>query len=234
MSLKVIVVDDEDGMRFILKKAISKIADIEVIGEASDGKSAINLFEKLKPDGVFMDVEMPDMDGIEVAKLMLDIQPKIMIVFITAHQQYMPQAFELYAFDYMVKPFKLERLKQTVQRMIVISSPKNKTLLIKNREETAILDQDKIILIQRENRSTVIVTSTGRHITTQTLSELEEKLNYDIFIRSHKSYIINKKKIKRMLPYGRWTCIVQFDGIDEDALITSEKAKELKNNINGD
>lgn len=222
-----IVVDDEESMRFILKKAILKISDIEVIGEASNGKSAVNLLEKLKPDGVFIDVEMPDMDGIEAAKLMLDIQPKIMLVFITAHQQYMPQAFELYAFDYMVKPFKLERLKQTVQRMSVICSPQNKTLVIKNREETAILNQDKIILIQRENRSTVIVTSTGRHTTTQTLSELEEKLNSDVFIRSHKSYIINKNKIKKILPYGRWTYIVQFEDINEDALITSEKAKEL-------
>lgn len=229
-----IVVDDEESMRFILKKAISKISDIEVIGEASNGKSAVNLLEKLKPDGVFIDVEMPDMDGIEAAKLMLDIQPKIMLVFITAHQQYMPQAFELYAFDYMVKPFKLERLKQTVQRMFVTCSPQNKTLVIKNREETAILNQDKIILIQRENRSTVIVTSTGRHTTTQTLSELEEKLSSDVFIRSHKSYIINKNKIKRILPYGRWTYIVQFDDINEDALITSEKAKELENNISGD
>lgn len=227
--LKVIVVDDEKNMRFILKKALSKFPQVEVIGEAANGKDALDLVETLKPDGVFMDVEMPNMDGIEAAKLMLDIKPKIMLIFITAHQQYMPQAFELYAFDYMVKPFKLERLKQTLKRMILTLSPNQAdTLLIKNREQTAILNQNEIILIQRENRNTVIVTSSGKYTTTQTLAELEQKLNNDIFIRSHKSYIINKNKIKQLLPYGRWTYIVKFKDIKEDALITAQKSKELE------
>ncbi len=228
--MKVIIVDDEKNMRLILKKALLKVSTIEIIGEAENGEDAIKLVEKFNPDGVFMDVEMPKMDGIETAKHMLDIKPKIMLVFITAHQQYMPQAFELYAFDYMVKPFKLERLKQTIDRMLTtLSIPQPKTLLVKNREETAILNQDEIILIQRENRNTVIVTSNGKHLTNQTLSELEKKLNPDIFIRSHKCYIINKNKIKKLLPYGRWTFIVKFIELEEDALITSEKAKDYIN-----
>lgn len=230
--LKVIIVDDEKQMRFVLKKALLKISNIEVLGEASNGKEAIDLVEGLKPDGVFIDVEMPNMDGIEAAKHILDIQPKIMLVFITAHQQYMPQAFELYAFDYMIKPFKLERLRQTINRMITTNSPTEvKTLLVKNREETSVLDQNDIILIQRENRNTVIVTTYEKYITNQTLSELEEKLNKDLFIRSHKSYIINKTKVKKLLPYGRWTYIVKFNQIQEDALITSEKAKELESKL---
>lgn len=230
--LKVIIVDDEKQMRFVLKKALLKISNIEVLGEASNGKEAIDLVESLKPDGVFIDVEMPNMDGIEAAKHILDIKPKIMLVFITAHQQYMPQAFELYAFDYMIKPFKLERLRQTINRMITTNSPTEaKTLLVKNREETSVLDQNDIILIQRENRNTVIVTTYEKYITNQTLSELEEKLNKDLFIRSHKSYIINKTKVKKLLPYGRWTYIVKFNQIQEDALITSEKAKELESKL---
>lgn len=228
--LKVIVVDDEETMRFVLKRALSKFSNVKIVGEASNGKEAVHLVETLKVDGVFMDVEMPNMDGIEAAKLMLDIQPKIMLIFITAHQQYMPQAFELYAFDYMIKPFKLERLKQTLNRMISTLSPSiSDTLLIKNREQMSILNQDEIILIQRENRNTVIITSTNKYITTQTLSELEQKLNKNIFIRSHKSYIINKDKINQLLPYGRWTYIVKFKDIQEDALVTSQKIKELEN-----
>lgn len=227
--LRSIIVDDEYNMRFILKKALSKHNNIEILGEASNGREAINLVEKFNPDGVFLDVEMPNMDGIEAAKLMLDINPKIMLVFITAHQQYMPQAFELYAFDYMVKPFKLERLNKTIERMITMFPFSNsKPLILKNREETTILNQDEIILVERENRSTIVVTKTVRYNTTQTLSELEEKLNKDLFMRSHKSYIINKTKIKKLLPYGRWTHIIKFEDIEEDALITSEKAKELE------
>ena len=179
--MRIIIVDDEEGMRFILRKALSKMSNIEIIGEANNGLEAVKLVEDLKPEGVFMDVEMPVLDGIEASKLMLDINPKIMIIFITAHQQYMPQAFELYAFDYMIKPFKLERLGETVARMQATRSHHD-TIFIKNHEETALLNQDEIILIQRENRSTVVITEKGRHITTQTLADLEEKLNADMFI----------------------------------------------------
>jgi two-component system LytT family response regulator len=229
--MKVIIVDDEQGMRLILKKALMKMSNIEIIGEAQNGLDAVELVEKLRPDGVFMDVEMEVMDGIEAAKLMLDIDPKIMLIFITAHQQYMPQAFELYAFDYMVKPFKLERLEETVKRMIGTKTPSS-TIAIKSHEETAILNQDEIVLVQRENRSTVIITDRARYITTQSLSELEIKLDNGIFVRSHKSYIINYTKIQKLIPYGRWTYIVKFRDIPDDALITSEKLKEYEKIIN--
>jgi two-component system LytT family response regulator len=229
--MKVIIVDDEMGMRLVLRKALMNMPQIEVIGEAQNGLEAVELVEKFRPDGVFMDVEMDVMDGIEAAKLMLDIDPKIRLIFITAHQQYMPQAFELYAFDYMIKPFKLERLEETVKRMCHTKMPSS-TIAIKSHEETAILNQDEIVLIQRENRSTVIITDKSHYTTTQSLSELEEKLETSIFIRSHKSYIINYTKILKLIPYGRWTYVVKFRGISDDALITSEKLKEYEKIIN--
>lgn len=234
--LRVLVVDDEERMRFILKKALDQFSTMELIGEATDGQEAVKLVEETRPDVVFMDVEMPGVNGLEAAKMIADIDPKCMIVFITAFQEYRPEAFELYAFDYIVKPFEMERLKKTIQRIQLLKpkltpSPSIATLphiLLKNREGMAVIHPKDIILIQREERSTIIVTEKDRFTTSETLSELEEKLPSHLFLRSHKSYIIQIEKIKRIHPYGRWTYVIQFEGTKEDALLTKEKAKLLE------
>ena len=238
--LHVIIVDDEEKMRYILKKALLKMPGIDVVGEAENGEEAVKLVETVKPDGAFMDVEMPGVNGIDAAKMIADVDPKCMIVFITAYQEYMPEAFELYAFDYIVKPFQLQRLEQTIQRMRLLKpnlSPSSSSealphILLKNKEGMAVIHPKDIILIQREDRSTMIITEKDRFTTTETLSELEEKLPAHLFLRSHKSYIIQIEKIKRIHPYGRWTYVVQFEGTKEDALLTKEKAKLLEERFN--
>lgn len=231
MSLKVLIADDKFEMRMILKKALSKINGIEIIGEAENGKDAVLIVEKEKPDSVFLDVEMPVVDGIEAAKQIIDINPKTMIVFITAYQQYMPQAFELYSFDYMIKPFKIDRLNETVERMFEVKSNNlNKTskkIVLKTKNRQILVQPDNIILVQRENRTTTVITKNEKYSISHTLSEMENILPKEIFLRSHKSYIININRIKEVEQYGRWTYVVKFDCIDEDALLTYEKGKSI-------
>lgn len=233
LTLKALIVDDQFDMRFILKKALENIENVEIVAEADNGKDAVDIVENLKPNCVFLDVEMDTMNGIDAAKQILDINPKIMIVFITAYQQYMPQAFELYAFDYIVKPFKIERLKETIKRMKEIyinnidSYNKNiyDKIKLKTKDDFVLISPEKIILIQREERMTSVITVEGKYIINETLSEMEKIVPSDIFIRSHKSYIINITKINKVCPYGRWTYVVKFENIKEDALLTHEKAK---------
>jgi len=90
------------------------------------------------------------------------------------------------------------------------------------------VDTKDIVLIQREDGNTVIYTEKGSYETSASIGEVEAKLDPNVFMRSHKSYVINAKKIKRIEPYGRWTYVVLFDKLDIDALITSEKYEELK------
>lgn len=115
--LKVLIADDEAGMRHLLRKAVEKIDGFEVVGEAADGESAVSLAEKINPDVIFMDVEMPGLNGIECAKRIQDINPKVVVIFATGHEEYMPEAFELYAFDYITKPFNIQRIHQTLDRI---------------------------------------------------------------------------------------------------------------------
>lgn len=242
MSIRVLIADDEPGMRLVIKKAVEKAGDFETAGEAGDGETALRLFEALRPAVVFLDVEMPGLSGVECAKRISDIEPKTIIIFATAHDEYMPEAFEVYAFDYLVKPFRVERLNQTLDRIKNINAAKPdvsvvnrphsnagtpQKLMIRNKDSISLVDVKDIILIQREDRSTVIYTGNDRFSTSEGLSEIEEKLDRDLFFRCHKSYIINLGAVSKIYPYGRWTYIVKLEGIDKDALLTHDKYEEL-------
>jgi len=113
-KLTIITADDDPGMRLIMKKLVEKAEGYVHMGEAADGSALVELYESTKPDVVLMDVEMPGMTGIECARRIQDMDPHTAIVFATAHEEYMKSAFEVYAFDYLVKPFKAERALNTL------------------------------------------------------------------------------------------------------------------------
>lgn len=243
LEIRVLIADDDEGMRLVLKKAVEKVDGFTVIGEAADGESALHLAETARPDIIFMDVEMPSLGGIECAKKVLDINPKIKIIFATAHEEYMPEAFELYAYDYMVKPFKITRIAQTLNRIRQADHPQENLppesvgsivqkalgkLIIRNKDSINLVDERDIIFIQREERTTALYTASERFITSDGLSELEERLDPSVFLRSHKSYIINLTMISKIYPYGRWTYLVKLKNTDKDALLTHDKYEELQ------
>ena len=114
--LRVLIADDDAGMRTVMRKIIAKVEGFTLVAEAGDGKTTLELTEQLKPDVVFLDVEMPNLSGVDCARAIQDMDPAIVIIFATAHDTYMGDAFEVYAFDYLVKPFKVDRVIQTLER----------------------------------------------------------------------------------------------------------------------
>lgn len=243
--ISVLIADDDAGMRLILRKKVQQTDGFYVAGEAVTGDEAMALYDKLHPQVVFLDVDMPGKTGIECAHLIQDQDPACVLIFATGHEEYMSDAFQVYAFDYLVKPFKLDRMEQTLQRIsdrlrhvpeasLPAPSPmearrSGERLMLKHREGVTFVDIQRILLVQREERATVIYTDDGgRYVLSESLSETEERLNPEIFFRCHKSYIINLRRIKNITPYGRWTYVVQLDGTDHDALITHEKYEELE------
>lgn len=240
--MRTLIADDDAGMRLVLRKAVGKFPGFTVVGEAENGEDALRLFEEMRPEVVFLDVEMPVMNGVECARKMSDIDPRTIFIFATAHDEYMHEAFQLYAFDYLLKPFKLDRLNQTLERISSsvacreeidrsaphIPSKASEKLIIRNKEGITLVDAADILLIQREERSTVIYTSQSRFTTSEGLSELEERLDGSVFFRSHKSYIINLGALSKIYPYGRWTYLVKLKGTERDALLTREKYEELE------
>ena len=246
-KIRVLIADDNASMRMIERKMIEKVEGFDLVGEARDGLECIQLVEQLRPQIVFLDVEMPGKTGVEAARVIQDMDPSIILIFATAHDQYMGDAFEVYAFDYLVKPFKVERVIRTLERArdrlhperdeaplphtAAAKSPAKASsrMMLHHREGVTFINMMDIVLVQREDRATVIYTKGGsRYVTGDSLAETEARLDPAVFFRSHKSYIINLNHISNITPYGRWTYVVHLTGITQDALITHEKYEELE------
>ena len=245
-EIRVVIADDEEGMRMILRKMIARAEGFTLCAEAANGVDLLALVEQYKPHVCFLDVEMPGMTGLECAKAIQDTDPRTIVVFATAHDDYMAQAFEVYAFDYMVKPFKLDRVMKTLERIknVKLAAPAQVKeaphpvrpasaaigrIMLHHKEGVNFVNQADILLVQRENRSTVLYATGGRRFeTSEALGDMEERLSPEIFFRCHKSYIINLNVIDSITPYGRWTYVVHLIGTDQDALITHEKYEELE------
>ncbi len=242
---RVLIADDDEGMRSVLKKMVTKAEGYTLVAEAQNGPEALEMVERYRPHVVFLDVEMPGATGVECARIIQDMDPSILIIFATAHETYMGDAFEVYAFDYLIKPFKVERVVKTLKKahgrltafhekpadapMPTPKKPVDGRLMLHHRGGVSFIDLKDVLLVQREDRATVLYTiGDGRYVTADTLGEMEERLPKGAFFRCHKSYIINLNHIKDITPYGRWTYVVRLHGTKNDALITHEKYEELE------
>ena len=243
--IKVMLIDDEPEIRKLLHKMVERQPDYQVVAEGGDFSQAGTDCARYKPDVVFRDIDLNGESGLECARVLTELNPRLKVIFATAHSEYMANAFEIYAFDYLVKPFNMERVAKTLERIrgsltekafaqsvlpdqaVRPQRYKNK-LFIKGKEQAYLLNMEEIILAERLEGYTSIVTATGRHRTSISLSDLEEKLNTGEFMRCHKSYIINIAQIVRIEPYGRWTYVVKFRDTEETALMTAQNYERIK------
>ena len=243
--IDILIADDDAGMRLVMRKLVEKSEGYRLAGEASDGEALLRLYEERRPEVVLMDVEMPGRTGIECARVIQDRDPRAVIVFATAHEEYMKSAFEVYAFDYLVKPFKVERALSTLERIrdrlrggaipaepvrpAVPAAAVPGRIMLKHRDGVSFLDLEDIAMVMRENRATIVLMKDGaRYTVPDGMAEIDERLPDDLFFRTHKSYIVNLKLIESIQPYGRWTWIVKLKGLKDDALITHERYEALQ------
>lgn len=210
---KTIIIDDEDLARQRLKRLLKPYDNFEIIGEASNGAEGLEQIEQLQPELIFLDIEMPVLNGFEMlAKLKQ--QPKV--VFTTAYDQYAIKAFEEDSIDYLLKPIETERLEKTVRKLQqstqqpaiplqletlmkqLMTKKEIKTLTVKIGDRILLIKLDDIIYIEAEDKYVFLHTADGKkHLTDFTISILEEKLP-DHFIRIHRSSIINSNHIKEI------------------------------------
>lgn len=256
--IKVMLIDDEQEIRRLLRKMVEKQPDYQVVAECGDFASAVADFARYRPDVAFVDIDLNGEDGLNCARVLTELNPRLKVIFATAHSEYMANAFEIYAFDYLVKPFNMDRLVRTLDRIrgTVSESGMHSTsgapddreeseqagapdrvsrsehyrgkLLIKGKDQTYLLDVDEILFIERVEGSTNIVTEKEQYKTSISLSDMETKLDADRFMRCHKSYIVNLSKITRIEPYGRWTYVVKFRDCGMSALMTARSYEEVK------
>ena len=244
MSITVLIAEDDPDMRHVIKKVVEESEGVEVVGEAGDGIEALKLIEELAPQVVFVDIDLPGKNGVELAREIFDINPWTFIVFATAFNEFRGEAFGVYAFDYIVKPFKMNRLRQTMERIRQVMSGKaaarpmpglaepkgdfNRKLLFRENEKLVCLNPDEIIYVTREGRKTVIYFVGGRVGTNENLSDLEDQLGGYPFFRSHKGFIINLGMVKELIPSGTSSYELVMANTRKKPLMTFEKVKELE------
>ncbi len=226
-GVRVAIVDDEKLARDRLGRMLRKAGDVQVVGEADDGAAAVRLIDEEKPDLVFLDVQMPGMDGFGVLER-LSHRPHV--VFATAHDAYGIQAFEVYAIDYLLKPVSRERLDEALRRVRerLDSQPPDWQEMVTNLRGDAprrfpeqipvhkgkqilLLSVDDIFWLEVEFRLVFAHTASERYMTNFTLKDLEDRLDPDIFFRAHKSRIVNLRKVQAIVPWfgGRYKLVMR-------------------------
>jgi two-component system LytT family response regulator len=220
--MKILIVDDEQLARELVREMLKSKRDIESIIEARNGREAVALIRAEAPDIVFLDIQMPDMDGFEVLEA-LSIKELLRIpavIFVTAYDQYALQAFEYHALDYLLKPFDRERFTTTLNRAkeIILRREGNehqqqilkmmeqlKTvpdylewLTIKKNERILMLRVEDIHWIEAQGNYVSLKFENASHLLREKMDSLEAQLNPKTFVRIHRSTIVNASRIKEL------------------------------------
>ncbi|GAB6183875.1 LytR/AlgR family response regulator transcription factor [Thermodesulfovibrio hydrogeniphilus] len=248
MSFTAIVAEDEPYARDELIYILSKFPSCQIVGQAGSSQEALAVYKKNKPDVIFLDIELPDLSGIELAKVISNFYEPSLIVFATAYDDYAIEAFELGAIDYILKPFDEKRIEKTVKRIEKLKSNEDewmkalrrisdfvntetpKKLPVKQKEGIINLIPYKDILFGEASESGVkILTSKNEeYFYDGTLTELELRLRKEGFFRIHKSYVVNLKKIEAIIPWFKGTYWIVLEGEKSRIPVSKSMIKELK------
>jgi two-component system LytT family response regulator/two-component system response regulator LytT len=226
MPLRAVLVDDEQLARDELGYLLGQIGGVEVIAQAGNGVEALAIIQRVQPDLVFLDVQMPGLTGFEVARRLVDERSPAHIIFVTAYDQHAIEAFEVNAVDYLLKPVEQSRLEIAVHRaqrriesersdrvpaldgiekiLLAVAERQNR------RDRLAIKVGERFLLVQADDvfyasmADETITVATSQYVGTsnyRTLDELQERLDPNVFWRVHRSHLVNINKIKEIVPW---------------------------------
>ncbi len=216
-NIRTLIIDDEEPARNIIKHYLLDFKFIEIVGEYADGYSAVKAINELKPDLIFLDIQMPKLTGFELLEL---IETKPDIIFSTAYDQYAIKAFDANATDYLLKPFSKERFEQALNK--VIGKPESNDLKIKSIINTInekpelisriavksgtkidVIPVNDIIYLEAEGDYVMIYTNIDCYLKEKTMKYFETHLDKNQFIRIHRSFIVNINEIASLEHYDK-------------------------------
>ena len=218
-KIQALIVDDEPPARSVIRKMLAEDADVEIVGECSNGIEAIKSIEKLSPDLLFLDIEMPEMDGFGLLES-FDEGRMPAVIFVTAYNQYAVKAFEVSAVDYLLKPFDHERLAKALEKaqanlhersdaerseqvldLLQQLNSKQETLdrfVIKKNERVLLVPSEEIDWIEANGNYVLLHAGRAKHILRETMKRIEKRLDPNKFLRIHRSTIVNIDSIKEL------------------------------------
>jgi two-component system LytT family response regulator len=223
--MRTLIVDDEPIARGVLREELELFSEVLIVGEAGDGREALEKIGKLQPDVVFLDLQMPVMNGFDVVRNLHGSALPV-IVIVTAFDQHAIAAFEAGAIDYLLKPVSEARLRRSVERARTLmgrageiaaqmeriasvqppGAPRSRKVVGRSGEEYVLLDLDEVLAFQAERELVWIITAKQRLLATQSLRTIEQRLATPQFQRVHRNAIVNVNHIRKMsvLSSQRW------------------------------
>lgn len=217
-DLRVVIVDDEEPARRVLREYLSGEPGVRIVAECADGFEAVKAITETEPDLVFLDIQMPKLDGFEVVGL---IGAGVGIIFVTAYDEYALRAFEVHAIDYLLKPFGPERLSDALARaraglskgprrqiagLVAETRSRGKPLervLVRDGPRVHVIPADRIDYVQAQDDYVSYRANGKEYLKQESLSELEKLLDPQRFIRIHRSYILNVERLARIELYAK-------------------------------
>jgi two-component system LytT family response regulator len=217
--MKIIIVDDEPLARSIIKEYLQNHPELELIAECNDGFDGVKTIQQMQPDLIFLDIQMPKINGFEMLEL---IEEPPSVIFTTAFDEYAIKAFESHAVDYLLKPFSRDRFDKAVSKWKQISktvSPKEHLapllesvsnspaeqhrVVVKLAGKIRIIPVDDIHYLEAADDYVKIHTKDGAFLKNKTMGHFETVLNKNLFVRTHRSYMVNITEITRIDPYEK-------------------------------
>jgi two-component system, LytTR family, response regulator len=217
-KIRAVIVDDEELARSVLREFLAAHPEVEVVAECANGFEAVRAVTELKPDLLFLDIQMPKLDGFEVLEL---IGNEVAVIFVTAYDEFALRAFEVHAVDYLLKPFGAERLAESLDRaksrlgrreslpvkaLVSTARPKEgpaQRVLIRDGARVHVVPVDKLDYAQAQDDYVCLHSEGKEFLKEQTLAELETTLDPARFVRIHRSYLLNVERLTRVEPYGK-------------------------------
>jgi two-component system, LytTR family, response regulator len=219
--IRAVIVDDEELARHLLREYLTE-AGVEVLAECANGFEAVKVIGERKPDLVFLDVQMPKLDGFEVLEL---IDPSVAVIYVTAYDQYAMRAFDAHAVDYLLKPFSPDRFKKALERArqrlgepvpvkpriaaselsAAARAPEQRLerIVVKDGAKVHIIPIEKLDYVEAQDDYVALRSEKKNYLKQQTISSVENQLDPKKFVRIHRSYIVNLERIARIEPYTK-------------------------------
>lgn len=221
MNIRAVIVDDEELARQILREYLREETDVEIVAECANGFDAVKTVTEGKPDLLFLDVQMPKLDGFEVLEL---IGNQVAVVFVTAYDQYAMKAFDAAAVDYLLKPFDQERFRTALQRVRrrlgeAVSTPNAadlkaaaqapgyyaRRIVVKDGTRVHIIPVAQLDYAEAQDDYVALHSAGRTYLKQQTISSLESSLDPMRFVRVHRSYLVNLDRVAKIEPYTKDT-----------------------------
>lgn len=233
--IQVVVVDDERLAIDELTYLLGQLDHVKVIGSFTESEKALEFVFNHTPDLVFLDINMPVLNGMLFAEALRAAKVKTKVVFATAYDDYAVKAFEKNAFDYILKPYEFNRIQSLIERFkedqMPVVKPVSKLSIWKG-EKVVFVDLSDIVYCEVCNNQTMVFTQENCFEVPQTLSALENMLPINLFMRTHRNFIINKDKVLEASPYFNQTMVVRLLGCNKDIPISRHYVKAFKVALN--